>query len=576
MGKLKYTLLAASALFMASSFGQCYDDECDDNNDISIPGCCTGNTTGATWSGYGDIDCANMWYDGTSNGNPDVWMSFTAPTTGFIEITLDNITQSGPTSYYVFDHQNAEVCASLNSFGLLAGVECHNLPGDGVGGTTALDTIQYAVEAGERYWILLSADVENGATTGTFELCIDVVAPPPPPPPAPGTDCTTAAVLCNGDPFAQGSFSGVGLVEEISQNSCFGADERQSKWYTFTASQSGTFEWLIDPVTNTDDYDWAIWNTTGGCYPNTNLLMEAPIACNWSGCPGNTGISTADPCTVIDFDCQGNPNDCNSTQLETTAINLVAGETYTILIDNFTVSGNGFSTSFGGSAVMSPQQTDAIFNSTLNPGNCEADFSSDVTAIPNYTYTWDYGDGNTATGSTPPTHTYTDPGTYIVTMTVTDALGCTQTSSQIIDVADCTPLPVELISFEATLLGDHVSLNWITASEINNDHFKIEKSTDLTNWEIVKVVQGVGTTDEEQSYYAFDREPHTGTSYYRLTQVDINGEMSYESIRTVNYNRVSEKEIVRKTNMAGQEVQDDYKGVVIYFYSDGSKETIVQ
>ncbi|PWL24120.1 MAG: hypothetical protein DCO96_15130 [Fluviicola sp. XM-24bin1] len=74
-------LLLAAGLFAAGHVSaQRYDDECDDNNDISIPGCCVGNTTGATWSGYADVNCVNIWFEGTSNGNPDIWMSFTVPT----------------------------------------------------------------------------------------------------------------------------------------------------------------------------------------------------------------------------------------------------------------------------------------------------------------------------------------------------------------------------------------------------------------------------------------------------------------------------------------------------------------
>ena len=180
--KFKNLLLAVSAVLINFGvFAQCYDDACDDDNDIGAPftACCTGNTAGATWSGYGDINCVNM---GTPT-NPDVWISFTADVTGYIQITIDNITQNGITQFVVFDHQNAEVCSSLNSFGLLAGEGCNDLPGDGPGGVTSIDTVAYPVEIGERYWVLVSADVENGAIPGTFELCIDLIQPPPPPPP---------------------------------------------------------------------------------------------------------------------------------------------------------------------------------------------------------------------------------------------------------------------------------------------------------------------------------------------------------------------------------------------------------
>ena len=107
---------------------------------------------------------------------------------------------------------------------------------------------------------------------------------------------------------------------------------------------------IVNPDDNTDDFDWALWNTTAGCYTG-GTTMGAPIVCNWSGCPGNTGVTSQDPCTVLDYDCTGSPNDCSSSQLNTTPPTLVAGEIYTVLIDNFADNG-GFEATFGGSAVM--------------------------------------------------------------------------------------------------------------------------------------------------------------------------------------------------------------------------------
>lgn len=578
-------------LIVPTSFAQCYDDECDDNNDIPIPGCCTGNTAGATWSGYNDVDCVNMYDPITGTGNPDVWISFTAPTTGIIEIVLDNITAGGSTNYVVFDHQNAEVCSSLNSFGLLAGNACNNLPADGVGGATATDTIQYPVEIGERYWILVSSDVQNGATAGTFELCVNIVPPPPPPPPAPGQDCVDAQVLCNdsGDGFSNGQLDlGDGLIEENTTggwSSCIG-NETSSQWYTFTASQSGTIEMMLTPdsyssVTEEgDDFDWELYDiTASGC---TDAAIS--LACDYSGCDGSTGFSASGPTAfgqVATTNYQNNnppgPGSCaGGPQWNTTSVNFTAGNTYALLIQNYSGSLGGVTVDFQGTSIIGPTTDQALFNAVLDPNGCVANLTTSTPEIPNYAYEWNFGDGTTASGASNGNHTYLAAGTYIVNMTLTDPLGCTQSSQQIIDVAGCTPLPVELTSFKAEILIDRVSVQWSTESEVISDYFIVQKSKDLYDWEEVALVYGSGTTNTKQSYFTVDRTPYFGTSYYRLVQVDTNGDRNYVTPTTIQFAQDAERQLVKITNLLGQEVSSSYSGVVFYFYNDGSKETVVK
>lgn len=527
---------------------QCYDDACDDDNDIGAPftACCTGNTAGATWSGYGDVGCVNM---GTAT-NPDVWISFTANVTGFIQITIDNITQSGITQFVVFDHQNSEVCASLNSFGILAGSGCNDLPGDGVGGVTSIDTVEYAVEIGERYWILVSADVQNGATPGTFTLCVDLIAPPPPPPPAPGQDCVDAQVLCNesGSGFYNGQLDlGDGNIEENTTggwSSCIG-NEQSSQWYTFTASSSGTIEMMLTPDNYTfvpgngpgtgsfgDDFDWELYNiTASGC---TNTAVS--LACDYAAPRGSTGFSATGAAgfgQVSNTDYQapgGGPGDQN--QWNTTNVSLVAGNTYALIVQNYSGSLGGVTVDFQGTSIIGPVSANAEFSSTLISTGCEAQLSVTNAVIPNYIYTWDFGDGTTFTGSAPPDHYYTEPGTYIVSLVVADPLGCTVDNVLIIDVADCVVLPVGLIDFDAELTEDNerVNLEWATNSEQDNDFFTIEKSIDGYDWERLREVDGVGNSTTIQYYQSVDDAPYFPTTYYRLKQTDFSGEYSFSNI----------------------------------------------
>ena len=98
-----------------------------------------------------------------------------------------------------------------------------------------------------------------------------------------------------------------------------------------------------------------------------------------------------------------------------------------------------------------------------------------------------------------------------------------------------TPLPIDLISFEAHANADHVDLEWVTASEINNDFFTIERSTDAKEWEEVLVVAGAGNSNQIITYFDSDYEPLSGISYYRLKQTDFNGEFTYSNIVPVRF-----------------------------------------
>lgn len=91
-------------------------------------------------------------------------------------------------------------------------------------------------------------------------------------------------------------------------------------------------------------------------------------------------------------------------------------------------------------------------------------------------------------------------------------------------VCDVGPLPVELISFETACTGNQVRLDWITASEQNNDHFLLEQSKDGVEWTKLAEVRGAGNSNVLQSYtYTV---PAQGSMYYRLSQVDTDGEIT--------------------------------------------------
>lgn len=98
-----------------------------------------------------------------------------------------------------------------------------------------------------------------------------------------------------------------------------------------------------------------------------------------------------------------------------------------------------------------------------------------------------------------------------------------------------TTLPVELISFSASLENDREAvLAWETATELNNEGFFVERSTDGINFSELGFVEGNGTTSNKHSYRFTDKFISTH-SYYRLRQVDYDGQFEYSPITFLEY-----------------------------------------
>jgi hypothetical protein len=98
-----------------------------------------------------------------------------------------------------------------------------------------------------------------------------------------------------------------------------------------------------------------------------------------------------------------------------------------------------------------------------------------------------------------------------------------------------TPLPIELLSFNADLSGEVVQISWATAAEINNDFFTLERSTDGIDWESIGEEAGAGNSIIRLDYNFTDYNPIPGFSYYRLKQTDYDGQYEYFTAVVVLY-----------------------------------------
>ena len=99
------------------------------------------------------------------------------------------------------------------------------------------------------------------------------------------------------------------------------------------------------------------------------------------------------------------------------------------------------------------------------------------------------------------------------------------------------PLPIELLSFSGEVAGETVELKWVTAWEKNNDIFVVERSEDGVNFTAIGEVHGAGDRQAEFSYNFTDAQPLQGIAYYRLKQVDIDGNFDYSRIISLTYLR---------------------------------------
>jgi len=157
------------------------------------------------------------------------------------------------------------------------------------------------------------------------------------------SDCEGAIVLC-GDLYTetQASFTTGNIYE--ATGSCNQGLEQSSVWYTFTVQADGNLSFILDPINDVDDYDWGLFNiTTGGC---TGLGTTSPeVECNSYGdftFNGPTGISSANGGV-------GTSNGPGNTLGPPFNADLpvVVGQTYALVVMNWSNSFDGYTIDFG-------------------------------------------------------------------------------------------------------------------------------------------------------------------------------------------------------------------------------------
>lgn len=134
--------------------------------------------------------------------------------------------------------------------------------------------------------------------------------------------------------------------------------------------------------------------------------------------------------------------------------------------------------------------------------------------------TWTSSPSSSIAASVPVTVSPASTTTYTLTSL---ANGCTFTDQVTLSVYEY--LPVELLSFDVNCVNENTKeISWSTASERNSAYFSIEKSSDGIDWKEINKVQAAGNSTSILQYSMIDNVLDDNTVYYRLNQVDTDGE----------------------------------------------------
>ena len=152
----------------------------------------------------------------------------------------------------------------------------------------------------------------------------------------PEQQCNSAIPVCQNIYTTSTSYSGNGSSQEIPGNSCLGSNELNSVWYTFTSSSAGNIAFNITPNVLGQDYDFALYNLTGTNCSAISSGALTPIRCNFSATGGVTGLSASGT----------NPSEPASGPNQSTVLATTVGQTYVLIISNYSSSANGYQLDF--------------------------------------------------------------------------------------------------------------------------------------------------------------------------------------------------------------------------------------
>ncbi|RYE20731.1 MAG: PKD domain-containing protein, partial [Sphingobacteriales bacterium] len=385
-----------------------------------------------------------------------VWFSFTATSTS-IEISTNF---NGP----AFTLSNTQVALYSGTCGSLTYLACEE-DVNTINGLLKNNFQVHGLTVGNTYYLLVDG---NDNLTGTFGICVQSI--PTPPPATPNNTCETANPY---NPLCPINF---GTVVSQPNNTtwsptCFGTNIVAPWMYTFTATTSGTFGFVVTPTTPVD-YDVAFYNITpvpgqaiNNC-PTPATVASQQLGCNFSGSTAGNGV------TGVGINCN-NPGLCDTNPL---ASSVIAGNTYLIVISRWnTASTAGFALDlFGTGAPTSGLTLNPSFNASAACVNSPVQFTNTTPGAGALTHSWNFGDNTTSTAINP-THTYTAAGTYAVTLTSTSTCGtgpsAVTTSNSVTNFVTISNSPQANFSVETPVCVNQPSTVYYTGPSLGGGNY---------------------------------------------------------------------------------------------------------
>lgn len=117
---------------------------------------------------------------------------------------------------------------------------------------------------------------------------------------------------------------------------------------------------------------------------------------------------------------------------------------------------------------------------------------------------------------------------------------------------------IDLVSFNTRIKNNITVIDWTTSSETNNNYFILSKSIDAVNYTDIGKINGSGNSIEDKTYQFIDKFLYDGLNYYRLTQVDCDGQKKTFYPLCIRYINKENKNLKRTLNVSGQEVDENY------------------
>lgn len=417
----KYFFVICLLLLPAVIFAQPTNNDCEDAIELTdLASFCSDlgafTNSNATPSGYGAAGCF-------SNAQNDVWFTFT-PIATDVTITVIGNQVAGNTLSQPEVALYTGVCG-----GTLNEEQCES-----AGFNNIVELYKGGLNVGVPY--LIRVQGRNG-NMGTFQICINNYNPPT----NPGSDCGTAAVLCSKETFVVQQVSGPGAnPSEANDADClndFGGNvESNSTWFTWTAANNGNLTFSLTPLNPPDDLDFVVYEWPNGVQ---NCNGQIVLRCMASSCEGPTGLNETSTDTSEPPNCLDASQDNFLAELD-----LQAGTTYALMVNNFSATGNGFEISFGGNAEFLGPNT--AFTSDNPDGIVCIDQPISFTDASSFAdgqitnWDWNFGPGSspeTAIGPGPHPVSFDTPGIKSIVLVVTTDRGCQETEIGTIVVECC-------------------------------------------------------------------------------------------------------------------------------------------